>query len=109
MLTGGGGGGGTLNHACPSCGICFSSASTLGAHVTYYCSKRPASQPAAGAGAMASAPVNNDHHQLVDGNGGASSSSASTPTINGGRNQSPDQLITSDAAVIQFKIQILRF
>ena len=30
-----------LNHTCPSCGICFSSASTLSAHVTYYCSKRP--------------------------------------------------------------------
>lgn len=32
---------------CPSCGICFSSASTLSAHATYYCSKRPQVSPAA--------------------------------------------------------------
>ncbi|XP_045032757.1 zinc finger protein ush isoform X5 [Daphnia magna] len=36
-----------LNHMCPSCGICFSSASTLSAHATYYCSKRPQVSPAA--------------------------------------------------------------
>lgn len=33
-----------LNHTCPSCGISFSSVSTLSAHVTYYCSKRPNSR-----------------------------------------------------------------
>lgn len=40
---------------CPSCGICFSSASTLGAHATYYCSKRPQVTTA-----VASAPVTNE-------------------------------------------------
>ena len=33
-----------LNHSCQSCGISFSSVSTLSAHVTYYCSKRPKSK-----------------------------------------------------------------
>ena len=35
---------GGLNHSCPSCGICFSSVSTLSAHITYYCSKSPKSR-----------------------------------------------------------------
>ncbi|KAI9563178.1 hypothetical protein GHT06_010636 [Daphnia sinensis] len=46
-----------LNHMCPSCGICFSSASTLSAHATYYCSKRPQVSPAAAAPVTSASPL----------------------------------------------------
>ena len=84
---------GGLNHACPSCGICFSSASTLAAHATYYCSKRPqppnAAQPppptAPPAAAANSDPVLPAHPEAIG-----------TPLSNGNRSLTPDQHMPDD-------------
>lgn len=70
-----------LNHTCPSCGICFSSASTLSAHVTYYCSKRPQVTPAGSV-----APVTNESPLPTL---PAQSEMMSTPLSNG-RSQTPE-------------------
>lgn len=80
---------GALNHSCPSCGICFSSVSTLSAHATYYCSKRP--QPPTG-GASASTGAGSEplpaHPEAVG-----------TPLSNGNRSLTPDQQISDDLVI----------
>ncbi|XP_046449683.1 zinc finger protein ush-like isoform X4 [Daphnia pulex] len=73
-----------LNHMCPSCGICFSSASTLGAHATYYCSKRPQVTTA-----VASAPVTNE--SPLPGLPTQTEMMANVPLSNG-RSQTPEQM-----------------
>jgi hypothetical protein len=82
---------------CPSCGICFSSASTLSAHATYYCSKRPQVTPA-----VAPVPVTNESPLPTQ-----PEMMANVPLSNG-RSQTPEQMDEMVCTQQHFKISYLK-